>query len=99
MADYSLDPGLGGETAISPSGGSLARQGIRSFFSFGVGLMLGALGLSALVSELSPLNFLQAGSVATLAAGAVLLIALVRAPRRRNSGSPTSNPGMGSQTG
>lgn len=93
MAEYSPDPHIGPD--LTASAGSMARQGVRSFFSFGVGLMMSAVGLSALISELSPLSFLQAASVATLAAGAVLLTALVAAPRRGRG----ANPGPGSATG
>ena len=93
MAEYSPDPQITPDLMTTP--GSLARQGVRSFFSFGVGLILSAVGLSALVSELSPLSFLQAGSVATLAAGAVLLTALVAAPRRGRA----TNPNSGNQAG
>ena len=59
------------------------REPVRSFFSFGVGVVLMAIGLSAMVSELTPLSLLQAGSVAVMAAGAALFVALVAAPRRR----------------
>ena len=49
-----------------------AQRGVRSFFSLGVGVALMAVGLSAMVSELTPLSLLQAGSVAVMAAGVAL---------------------------
>lgn len=55
--------------------------GLRSLLAFASGVVMLAVGLAAVVSDLTPLALEQTLSVAALAAGVVLLVALVAAPR------------------
>lgn len=84
--EHVIDPGaaLTPSTAESPRSGD---RGIRSFISFATGLVLVAIGISILVSELAPLRFAQPASIAVLTAGAILFGALLGAPRRGRSNS------------
>ncbi len=68
------------------------NRGIRSLTTFAVGLVLVAIGASVAVSTLFDLRFGQAASVAALALGVVLLIAVLVAPAYRadDDGTPPS---------
>ena len=59
---------------------------IRSWPTFVFGIIVLAIGLAVVVSELTSLDFDQTAPVAGLAGGAVVLIAAIMAPR-----SPPAN--------
>jgi hypothetical protein len=61
------------------------QQPIRSLFTLVVGTALVAIGGAAVVSDLTPIDGVQSGSVAVLAAGAAILVVLVAFGR---SGAP-----------
>ncbi|MDH3682125.1 MAG: hypothetical protein OEV40_19500 [Acidimicrobiia bacterium] len=67
-----------GRRPVAPRAG----PGLRSTFAFGSGVVLFALGIATVASQITPLSLGQTLSVAALAAGVVLLIALLAAPRR-----------------
>ena len=56
---------------------------IQSMPTFVIGVILVALGLAVVVAELTPLGMAETASVSGLAAGAVILVAAVMAPRGR----------------
>ena len=59
---------------------------VRSLFSFAMGTCLIAVGLAAVVADLTPIDAVQSGSVAVLAAGAAILAVLVSSTRGRANG-------------
>ncbi len=62
------------------------RPTIRSLFSLVVGTIVVAIGVAAIVADLTPINGVQSGSVAVLAVGTTLLLALVSVGRRPRPG-------------
>lgn len=79
MADPGDGPPTAHSTGVKPAA---TGPGVRSMVAFSFGVILFAVGVATVVSELSPLELDQTLSVGALAAGVVLLVALVAAPRR-----------------
>lgn len=64
------------------------ERSIRSLFTLVVGTAMMAIGGAATVADLTPIDGVQSGSVAVLAAGAAVLVAILASGR-----SDRSQPG------
>ena len=83
--DGSVPDGLMPDGTV-PGGPAPERRGIRSLFSLVFGTVVVAVGVAAVVADLTPIDGTQSGSVAVLAVGAVLLTVLVSIGRRSPAG-------------